>query len=624
MTQHGRPRQAAFPAVSIGDWLRDIQQSLGDSRAERVLCRTTFEGLRVPALSLPESAVSSLETDGHSRALLGVGPAEPELTARIRRGAMGPLLRTALDADCDDSIGAVADAGMHSVVVPVEMACPAETPNLEVALSAAPVAGAGHLRWWQWAAGSDDRRVALGVEPFQGVTGAAFAAGQAAAQMRTVAALLADAQGDAQDDASASRHRVVRLGAEEFHRAGAGQAQALGIGLATLVQWLRVAEEHGCSAQRAFSSAEWHLPCDPMALLEVAKFRAARRLAAEVAAACGAPGAHRDLRLVGSLSWRALAGVDVENNAVRDTVAAFASLVGGADVFETTPCDAVAGALDLEAHHERVRMARNAPLVLLHEAHLAWFDDAAHGSYAIESLTQSLEAAAWDYFTQMERAGGVDAAVSMGLIADWLQGARASQRAAVRTRELGLVGVSEFPLPGERAPDGATQRDAASAPREGLEPMRWAASFEAFRTRPVEQWPLAHIVSLGTLSEHDARVRFVQNALAAGGFRVSVPDEVDGGGGERSLSEHVRLFVESGATVAIVATSDALAHAHGPQLHAELVAAGARRVAIAGRPSAEAPVPAGVDHLYLGADLVALLERWHLDAGPLALGGGGR
>ena len=89
-------------------------------------------------------------------------------------------------------------------------------------------------------------------------------------------------------------------------------------------------------------------------------------------------------------------------NLLRTTVACFAAGVGGAHVVTVQPFDAALGQPDAFSR----RIARNTQSLLVEEGSLARVLDPAGGSWYVESLTDSLATAAWDWFTEIERAGG--------------------------------------------------------------------------------------------------------------------------------------------------------------------------------------------------------------------------
>src|SRR6476469_1462285 len=136
-------------------------------------------------------------------------------------------------------------------------------------------------------------------------------------------------------------------------------------------------------------------------------------------------------------------------NLLRTTVACFAAGVGGADVVTVQPFDAALGLPDSFSR----RIARNTQSLLVEEGHLARVLDPAGGSWYVESLTDSLATAAWDWFTEIEKAGGLVAALDSGLIRDRIAAAWEERSKRLATRADAITGVSEFPNLAEKLPD---------------------------------------------------------------------------------------------------------------------------------------------------------------------------
>ena len=132
------------------------------------------------------------------------------------------------------------------------------------------------------------------------------------------------------------------------------------------------------------------------------------------------------------------------------------------------------------------RAARNTQLVLLEESNLAKVSDPAAGSGGIETLTQQLCEAAWSLFQEIEKAGGVFAALEQNLIQRKVAATRAVREANIARRKEVLTGASEFPNLHEAHVAVLDARPVALAPYgeakfkfDALPPMRLAAPFEA-------------------------------------------------------------------------------------------------------------------------------------------------
>jgi methylmalonyl-CoA mutase len=275
-------------------------------------------------------------------------------------------------------------------------------------------------------------------------------------------------------------------------------------------------------------------------------------------------------------------------NMLRSTVACFAAGVGGADVVTVQPFDAALGLPDAFAR----RIARNTQSLLVEEGHLARVLDPAGGSWYVESLTEDLAQAAWAWFTEIERAGGLAAALESGLVGERIGAAWSDRAKRLATRKDAITGVSEFPNPAEVLP---ARRPAAPPLSGGLPRVRAAEAFEELRDRveAVEPRPRVHLATLGPVARHTARATFAANLFGAGGLLTPAGDGASG-------------FPEAGTTVACICGTDADYAAAAAELAAELRSAGATQVWLAGPPSL---VVDGVDgYVYAGCDALAVLR----------------
>ncbi|MFE6782557.1 MULTISPECIES: methylmalonyl-CoA mutase family protein [unclassified Streptomyces] len=381
--------------------------------------------------------------------------------------------------------------------------------------------------------------------------------------------------------------RALTVDALPYHEAGGSAAQELGCSLATGVAYLRGLTAAGLSVAEACAQLEFRYAATADQFLTIAKLRAARRLWARVAEVCGAPdaGAQRQHAVTSTVM---MTRRDPWVNMLRTTVATLAAGVGGADSVTVLPFDDALGLPDAFAR----RIARNTSTVLIEESHLSRVIDPAGGSWYVERLTDELAHAAWEFFQVIEKAGGQEAALRSGTVGERLAETWSARSRRLATRREPITGVSEFPhlteKPVERAP-------APAQPAGGLPRVRRDEAYEALRARSdahlaaTGSRPRVYLAALGPAAAHSARLSFAANLFQAGGI-----EPVTEG-----------TFEESGAREACLCSSDALYAEQAATAAAELRAAGAEHVLLAGRP-ADHP---GVDsYLFAGCDAVALLS----------------
>jgi methylmalonyl-CoA mutase len=424
--------------------------------------------------------------------------------------------------------------------------------------------------------------------------------------------------------------RALTVDALPYHEAGASAAQELGLSMATAVAYLRELTAAGMSAEAAAGQLEFRYAATADQFLTIAKLRAARRLWSRVAEVCaiGPAGAAQRQHAVTSLVM--MTERDPWVNMLRTTVACLGAGAGGADAVTVLPFDSALGLPDDFAR----RIARNTQSILLEESNMARVVDPAGGSWYVEELTDQLARRAWDWFQQVERAGGQHAALCGGLVAERIAQNWAKRSADLASRREAVTGVSEFPDLAERP----VVRDPAPArPAGGLPRVRRSASYESFRTRSDKSLaisgtrPRIALTALGSAAVYTPRSSFAANLFQAGGIETVLIETgliesglIETGLIETGLAEApagsetakpdlaalAESFTASGARAACICSSDALYAEHAAEAAVALKAAGARYVVLAGRPGArrEAYESAGVDaFVYAGCDALAAL-----------------
>jgi len=141
-----------------------------------------------------------------------------------------------------------------------------------------------------------------------------------------------------------------------------------------------------------------------------------------------------------------------ENNIVRTAVQAMAAVMGGTQSLHTNGFDE-ALALPTE---DAARIALRTQQILAHESGIAATADPLAGSYAIESLTNEIEARANDYIAKVDSLGGMLKAIERGYVQQEIQRAAYEYQRAVDAKQAIVVGVNEFardvepPVPTQR------------------------------------------------------------------------------------------------------------------------------------------------------------------------------
>src|SRR4051794_10812289 len=389
------------------------------------------------------------------------------------------------------------------------------------------------------------------------------------------------------------RLRTVTVDATVFHDAGASAVEELGCSLAAGVAYLRALTEGDLggdlSIDAAFAALEFRYAATADQFTTIAALRAARRLWDRVGEASGASPAARAQRQHAVTSSVMTTRRDPWVNMLRTTVACFAAGVGGAEVVTVQPFDAALGLPDSFSR----RIARNTQNLLIEEGSLARVLDPAGGSWYVESLTEELAQAAWAWFTEIERAGGLVAALADGLVRDRIATAWAERADRLPPPTGAGPGGSGLPNPAEKLPERAPAAEVL--PTGGLPRVRAAQAFEELRdaAEAIEPRPKVYLATLGPVARHTARATFAANLFQAGGLETPAGDGAEG-------------LAAAGTTVACICGTDKDYAESAAQLTGELKAAGATQVWLAGKPALGVD---GVDgYLYAGCDALDVLR----------------
>jgi methylmalonyl-CoA mutase N-terminal domain/subunit len=224
---------------------------------------------------------------------------------------------------------------------------------------------------------------------------------------------------------------------------------------------------------------------------EVAKFRAARRIwARRMKEKYGAsnPESWR-LRFHTQTAGCSLTAQQPENNIVRTAVEALAAVLGGTQSLHTNSMDE-ALALPTE---QAVKVALRTQQILAHETGVADVIDPLAGSYFVEFLTNRMEEECEKVFAEIERRGGMVAAIEQGWPQREIAKAAYDFQKAVEEKRYLTVGVNEFveregkPFPILKI-DPAVERDQVAGVRrlkERRDGGAVARSMEAIRAAAV-------------------------------------------------------------------------------------------------------------------------------------------
>ncbi len=305
--------------------------------------------------------------------------------------------------------------------------------------------------------------------------------------------------------------------------------------------------------------------------LEIAKFRAARMLWANIVASyhpeclrdCDNKGANGECRCAAKMAVHAetstfnLTLFDAHVNLLRTQTEAMSAALAGVDSMTVVPFDKTYSTPDEFSE----RLARNQQLLLKEESHFDKVIDPAAGSYYIENLTVSIAKQAWELFLAVEEAGGFYAALKAGTVQAAVNESNKARHKAVAQRREVLLGTNQFPnfneKAGEKQPIEAKcccGGDAHTCEKDvdTLVFDRAASEFEALRleTEASGKRPKAFMLTIGNLAMRQARAQYSCNFLACAGYEV-----IDNLGFE-TVEAGVEAAMAAKADIVVLCSSD--------------------------------------------------------------------
>ena len=352
------------------------------------------------------------------------------------------------------------------------------------------------------------------------------------------------------------KFRCIAVNSLKLNNAGAYIYQELGYALAWGNYYLNALVEAGIPVDLAARKIKFNFGISSNYFMEIAKFRAARMLWADIVKAYG-PTEECACRMVAhaETSTFNLTLFDAHVNLLRTQTEAMSAAIAGVNSITVTPFDKV-----YETPNEfSERIARNQQLLLKEEAHLNRIVDAAGGSYYIENLTVAIAQQAWNLFLETEDAGGMLAAIQQGTVQDTVNASNKARHEAVSKRKEILLGTNQYPNFSERAEGkmpvscccgcGGHENEAAFA---SLNTDRAASEFEALRlqTEHSGKRPKAFMLTIGNLAMRQARAQFSCNFLACAGYEVI--DNL----GFATVEEGAEAALKAQADIVVICSSD--------------------------------------------------------------------
>ncbi len=316
------------------------------------------------------------------------------------------------------------------------------------------------------------------------------------------------------------RWNTISISGYHMREAGCTAVQELAFTLANGIAYCDAAVARGLKFESFGGRLSFFFNGHSNLFEEIAKFRAARRLWAKIVrerygvedlSLCR-------LRFHTQTAGSTLTAQQPENNVVRTTLQALASVLGGTQSLHTNSMDEALGLPTEQA----ALLALRTQQIIAHESGVGDTIDPLGGSYYVESMTGAIETAAGEYIAKIDKLGGAVRAIELGFQQREIHEAAYKWQKRVDSGDAVVVGVNRFSEGEQARPpvlkvneelgrerrrrlDALRARRAAAAVESALDEVESAARSDSNLMPPI----LAAVEHYATLGEVSDRLRKV-------------------------------------------------------------------------------------------------------------------
>lgn len=548
-----------FPPVSTEEWRAKVEADLKGAPFDKKLVWKTAEGFNVQPMYRSEDIEGLATTDS----LPGEYP-----YIRGTRADNEWLTRQEITGDTPEACNAkaldVLNKGVNSLGFAIDGEPTAETldillkdihvPAVEINFSCCPKTAlrlASVLVEWLAAKGwQKEFRGSIDFNPMRKALrhGKPFG-GNIAEMAKELIATVAPVEG----------LKVLPVNSYMLGNAGAYIYQELGYAMAWGAQWMTMLTDAGLDADTIARRIKFNMNVSSNYFMEIAKFRAARMLWAQIVKQYGPKDDDSCKIAVHAVTSRFNQTIyDAHVNLLRSQTEAMSAALAGVDSITVTPFDVPYKMPDDFSE----RIARNQQFLLKEESHLDKVVDPAGGSYYVETLTVNIAREAWKTFLDVEEKGGFLTCIDNDTIQAVIRETSAKRHTDVARRKEILLGTNQYPNVNEMAAEkilcdaganscGCSHSEEAEV-AGGLPNTRAASEFEALRlaTEAASNRPKVFMLTIGNLAMRLARAQFSGNFFGCAGY------EIIDNNGFKTVEEGVDAALAKGADIVVLCSSD--------------------------------------------------------------------
>jgi len=245
----------------------------------------------------------------------------------------------------------------------------------------------------------------------------------------------------------APKWNFISISGYHIREAGSDAVQEVAFTFANAIEYVRAAVQRGLNVDEFGQRLSFFFNSHNNFFEEIAKFRAARRLWANIMKEkFGAKNPRAMmLRFHSQTAGSTLTAQQPDNNVVRVALQALAAVLGGTQSLHTNSRDE---ALALP-NEDAVRIALRTQQIIANESGVTATADPLAGSYFVGNLTDEIEKRAQEYLDKIEALGGALRAIELGYFQNEISRRAWEYQQAIERKEKIIVGVNAFQTPEE-------------------------------------------------------------------------------------------------------------------------------------------------------------------------------
>lgn len=235
---------------------------------------------------------------------------------------------------------------------------------------------------------------------------------------------------------------TISISGYHIREAGSSAVQEVAFTLSDGIEYVKAAIESGLDVDDFAKRLSFFFNSHNNFIEEVAKFRAARRIWANIMKERFHAKDENSLKLRfhAQTGGSTLADKQIDNNIVRVTIQALAAVIGGCQSLHTNGKDE-ALALPTE---QSVQTALRTQQIIAYESGVADSVDVLGGSYLVEYMTDEIEKKALEYIAKIDELGGASKAIEYGFQKNEIEKNAYKFQKDLEEKKVIEVGVNEF------------------------------------------------------------------------------------------------------------------------------------------------------------------------------------